>query len=293
MTVVFNSSTALAGTDDGGGSSNYNYRTLVKSARLGAATGNQVRLTFLFGVACPTETISIDDCYFGKGAASGNLSNFLATSVNITFSGSQTIGGGAGKSVVSDWVTLPEAYDQANNYVCSFHVNSASLASFAVDGSVVNTSIGGYTDYGGADSSGSLAPSLTQISNHYDALVATIEIEAGPGSLVSAALALSSPSLAAALFGQACAFANAGLGLSAPALGAPLFVGKSSLAAAAALTVGPPALPPTALAQVQQLIGATLAPSAALIAVEPMAGVHVLHIEPGFYARDGGTHAFI
>lgn len=126
MTVVLDKSATLAGTDDGNGNGGANFRHIVKAAVLGAATGTQMRVTLLFGTAETTETPAIDDMWVGQAAASGNAYDFNGNQVQLKFSGGNSINGAAAGAVVSDWVTLGEAYDSSKNYVFAFHPKSGA-----------------------------------------------------------------------------------------------------------------------------------------------------------------------
>ena len=152
MTVVYDVTSTLSGTDDGGGDANFNTRNVLSPSVLGAASGKKCQLEFRFGTGCPTEALSITSVYFGQGDTTDPTvdSNFNGNQVQVKFGGSGTMGGGAAKVMVSDILTLGENWDKTKCYVAAFHVDGASGMSWST------SAIGGfagpqtYVDNGGA-----------------------------------------------------------------------------------------------------------------------------------------------
>lgn len=183
MTVVFDKSATLAGTDDGGGDSNLNFREVINSLNLSAATGTQVRVTILFGTACPTETGSLDALYIGRAATSGHAYDFNGNQVQLTFSGGTSVNGSAGSSQTSDWVTFggAESYDNTKNIVFSVHIKNGSTCSIS-RAAVAN--IDGYYDFN-SSSAGTTAPTLNNTDPGFCSLVSKIEIQAAATAISS------------------------------------------------------------------------------------------------------------
>ncbi len=163
MTIVYDVTSTLSGTDDGGGDANFNTRNVLNPGVLAAATGRKCQLEFRFGTACPTEALSMTSVYFGQGDTTDPSvdSNFNGNQVQVTFGGSGTMGGGAAKVMTSDMMTLGENFDNTKCYVIAFHVSGASGMSWST--SVVGGFAGPqtYVDNGGAgnpDTSASTVP---------------------------------------------------------------------------------------------------------------------------------------
>ncbi len=60
-----------------------------------------------------------------RQATSGNAYNFLNTPSHVTFSGGDLTGDGSTLTFVSDWVNLPEAYDNTKDYLVSAQFGGA------------------------------------------------------------------------------------------------------------------------------------------------------------------------
>lgn len=184
MTVVVDQSTALAGTDDGDGNGNANFRQLINTAALGAATGTQVRVTVLFGTAEGSESPAIDDMWIGQKAAAGNPYDFNGNQVQVKFGGGSSINGSAAGVVVSDFVTLGEAYDNTKSYIIAFHATNGKNANISL------ATISQFTQYfiGGASNSSTTAPSgiwSTNVNNL--GFIEKIEIQAAGGEVLQGA----------------------------------------------------------------------------------------------------------
>lgn len=197
VTTVFDASATLAGTDDGNGNGNFNLRQLFAPAAFGAATGDQIRFTFLFGTGEGTEAAAIDAVYVGQktttAIASASLDTiFTGNQVQVTVGGSTSINGSASGVVTSDWITLGEAFDPTKGYMVSWHGASGkncnvSLATFS------NTAQTFCSTSGGSTASLTVAvPSFDQLNASSASLISKIEIQAsgppptpGPGGTLS------------------------------------------------------------------------------------------------------------
>lgn len=156
-TVVYNATSVLAGTDDGGSDANINFRQSIPSSALSPASGSKCQLKILFGSASATEGTTIDALWFGQ--AGGTLPNFTGDQVQVKFSGSGSVGAGPGKSVTSDVFTLAQAWDHTKGYVFAVHWASTAAGSFSV--SAVGGGISGdttYLDAGGASTAANTIP---------------------------------------------------------------------------------------------------------------------------------------
>lgn len=187
VTTVFDASATLAGTDDGNGNSNVNFRQVIKHNVLSAATGNQVRITVLFGSSEGTENPAVDDLWFGQLNPT-TFTAFDGNQVHVTFP--TALNGAASQSYVSDWVTLGQNWDNTQDYLAAFHAtNGASChTSFA---SQANADQWG--DSGGSSTSSQTNPlSFILFNTGAIAFIAKIEIQAagppptpGPGGTLS------------------------------------------------------------------------------------------------------------
>lgn len=86
MTIVFDQSSALAGTDDGGGNSNQNIRTVTAVALQTAFSGNQCQLVFLWGSAETAAAGVGTSAWFGQQGATSP--DFAGDQVQVKFAGS-------------------------------------------------------------------------------------------------------------------------------------------------------------------------------------------------------------
>lgn len=131
-TVIYDKTSILTGTDDGGGDGLDGNRVVITSLGAGVGGETQFRVTIRWGTACPTETGSLSDMFGGRGAAAGNTYNFANTPTRVTFSGAHSANGSAAGIVVSDWVALPETYDNTKPFVVSWLIKSGSTSSSSV-----------------------------------------------------------------------------------------------------------------------------------------------------------------
>lgn len=180
-TTVFDQTTALAGTDDGGGNTNLNLRQVIPAALLSAAVGTQIRVTVAFGSAEGSELPAVDD--FWVGQQGGAATDFNGHQVQCTFSSGVPINGSAGGVITSDWITLGEAYDNTKAYVFAFHGNvSASfhMATAVVTGAQI------YWEFpGNVSSSSSTTASLGNTTANTLSFIQKIEIQSSGGGSVN------------------------------------------------------------------------------------------------------------
>lgn len=177
MTVVFTTS-ALTGTDDGDGDSNLNTRIVFQSGTLSAAAGaNQFRVTFLYGLHCPVESISIDGAAGGRGAGSGSQNYDGNQAQLLAVGGSSTFAGGPALSFTTDWATFGggQTFDNTKDFVVAFHQANGSASSTAF---VSTTNLTFFFDVG-ADNSLSTVGGLTNVFNNLDVMITSIEMQVG------------------------------------------------------------------------------------------------------------------
>lgn len=158
MTVVFDQSAGLAGTDDGNTNGNATTRQLIVPAFLSAGPVSAIgTVTFLFGTAEPAEANCVTHVYIGQASATSGVSSFTGNQVQVFFGGSQSFSGSAAGVVTSDQFTLGENWDPTKAYLVSI---------FCIAGKNVNfsnlTGLTGCTIYGagGSDVSSQTAPGL-------------------------------------------------------------------------------------------------------------------------------------
>lgn len=180
MTTVFDQTAILTGTDDGDGNSNLNLRQQIVFTLLGAATGDQIRITFRFGTGEPTETPAIDDCFCGRAALVGNAYDFNGNQVRVTVAGSNNINGSAGGVVVSDIITFAggEVYDQTKTLVFAYHVKNGASCNFSIAGL---TGANVFFDNGGASTAGNTTTTLSNVLANNLIFVDAIEILSSGG----------------------------------------------------------------------------------------------------------------
>lgn len=110
-----------------GGWAGFTIVEVVAAANLLAATGNQARVTLAFTTLANGTTIQ---AYIGQQAAAGDAYDF-DSAVQLTFSGSGTItGNGSTLSYVSDFVTLPQSYDNTKNYIVCLQASAGTLSTW-------------------------------------------------------------------------------------------------------------------------------------------------------------------
>jgi len=187
MTVVFDASATLAGTDDGNGNGNFNARQLFTPAALSAASGNQIRLTLLFGTAEGSETAAIDAVWVGQRTTTTIVSPptssiFTGNQVQVLFGGSGSVNGSAAGVVVSDWITLGENWDNTKGYMVAWHGATGKTSNVSI-GTVSNTAQAFYSGtVGGSTASQTTAsPNMDLLNATTAALISKIEIQAAAG----------------------------------------------------------------------------------------------------------------
>lgn len=89
-TTVYDKIATLAGTDDGNSDATFDIRVVHKAAVLGAASGNQIRVTIMWGTTCAAISNAIADMWVGQAAAAGNEWDFTGNQVQVLFSGAGT-----------------------------------------------------------------------------------------------------------------------------------------------------------------------------------------------------------
>src|SRR4029077_8621394 len=156
MTIVFDKTSTLTGTDDQGGYSNANFRSFLPAALLASATGNQVRITFRFGTSNADSGSVVDSCFIGQ---SGTGANFTGDQVRVTFntgSNGFSATGVASQEITSDFVTLAQTFDNTHAYTVAWHLVTAFNPGNASSATVTSAIL--YYQASAADSSGSTTP---------------------------------------------------------------------------------------------------------------------------------------
>lgn len=179
-TTVYDKSATLAGTDDGANDTSVNFRVVHKAAVLGAATGTQARITFLFGVSSASVSNAVSSVEIGQAAAAGHEYDLNGNQVQVLFGGVGTLNSSAGGTFVSDWVTLGEAYDNTKNYVVAFHMINSATPSLA-EAAVTNVDL--FFDGGGTDNSSTSVVTLGNTVANTASAITKIEIQAAGGSV--------------------------------------------------------------------------------------------------------------
>ena len=177
MTTVF-TETFAAGGDTSRGSENE--RQIFPASVLGAATGNQVRVSFL------THGADIGSYVFGPcwiGQSGGSAPNFAGDQVQLKFGGADTfnIPTANPATTVSDFSTLAQAWDNTKSYTVSWLLGSiggsANLPFHFTTGPDFWGSGSGSTTTSTANQT---APAgLTLQFSGLDFLVTLIEVQAG------------------------------------------------------------------------------------------------------------------
>ncbi len=105
---------------DSTGWSGFNMRQLIAASLL-STSGSSVRITV---EASSAAGFSIDGCYIGHQALSGDVYDFDGSQAHVLFSGAGTLSLSAGQTAVSD--TLTFSLDETKNLVVAFHFNATS-----------------------------------------------------------------------------------------------------------------------------------------------------------------------
>lgn len=161
-----------------------NIRQVLAPTLLGAVTGAYVRVTFNTwsgGVG------TIDSCFIGESAATGNESNYDGNQVRLTFEGGNSAGVANPSNlsfpqgydtIVSDWV--PFTYDSSKKLVIGLHVSGSDfhfVQETGLTGATVYTAVPIHTSASDpqADNSGVTAPDLAN-SEATTCIVSKVEI---------------------------------------------------------------------------------------------------------------------
>jgi hypothetical protein len=100
----------------------YTLVTVLNAADLKPSSGSEVRIAIAFGAASAGQTTV---AYIGQQATSGDPYDFKATPAQFTFGGIGTIThDGVQQLYFSDWITLPEAWDNTKNYCVAFQFSA-------------------------------------------------------------------------------------------------------------------------------------------------------------------------
>jgi hypothetical protein len=128
MTIVFNQTTLLTGTDDGGGDGNITLRQTLAAALLSSAIGNKITVSVLAGTSNPASTQMFTNMFIGQAAAgaTGAAPSFTGNQVRVTWSGVNTLTLGAAGTATSDAITLGENWDNTKNYIVAWDTPSVS-----------------------------------------------------------------------------------------------------------------------------------------------------------------------
>lgn len=129
MTVVYDKSSILAGTDDGGGNGNQTMRQTLPPGTLSAAAGNQGQLVFLWGASEPTESNVCTGVWIGQAATAPA---YTGNQVQVFFGGSASFSGSAGGVITSDIFTLGENWDNTKTYMVSWFFTNGSSTHLSI-----------------------------------------------------------------------------------------------------------------------------------------------------------------
>ena len=89
---------------------------LLNASNLLNASGTQVKLIVNFQALSAGNGANV---YIGQQAAVGDAYDFANTPAHVLFSGADIVGDGSTLTYTSDWINLPEAYDETKNYLVS------------------------------------------------------------------------------------------------------------------------------------------------------------------------------
>lgn len=137
----------------GTGYTGYTVRAKFAASAL-STNGSQVRVTLRSG----GQALTINNCYIGEAAASGNAWDFAATPTRITFDGGSNGFSGLSSSTnkASDLVTF--TLDETKNYIVSFEVSNTG-GPYGLDFVAFPSGWTLYYKTGGVADAGSTAPS--------------------------------------------------------------------------------------------------------------------------------------
>jgi hypothetical protein len=109
--------------DGGAGFNGYTFAQVYELAALTLPSYSIARMRVTIQ-SITTEGCDIDGMYVGHQAGSGDAYDFLATPVQILFSGSGSVAVPVNSSVVSDWASF--VYDKVTKLVFAWHISSAN-----------------------------------------------------------------------------------------------------------------------------------------------------------------------
>jgi hypothetical protein len=113
---------AITGSDPSWGG--FTVVQVIDAANLGAASGTEARLTVKFIAFSNGGTAVL---YFAQKAPAGDAYDFANTPMHVLFSGTDITGDGATLTYVSDWGSLPEAYDETKFYTLAGQFTGATV----------------------------------------------------------------------------------------------------------------------------------------------------------------------
>ena len=134
-----------------------------QASALADVSGSQVRLTVEFDSADPPNNTSKAAVYMGKAAGSGDVYDFAATPVHVTFGGGGDIqGDGSTFTFVSDTINLPEAFDGTVNYCVAIEFTTTLIGNHSLQFASATGVRGWYT-------SGATAATVNKAAGYTDA----------------------------------------------------------------------------------------------------------------------------
>jgi hypothetical protein len=172
MAIIFDISSSLT-NNDGGNDNGFNWRQVLKPSGLSAYTGTLVRVTYKWGSACSSSSVTFKSSIGLKG---GTEPNFAGDQVPIKFNGGNTISVGPLVSVVSDIIVLPQAFDNTKDYVVASWLSNTAPATVSFTTSAdANEVQWGASVLSSTDDSNATTPTVT-LNNvgNFAAVVATI-----------------------------------------------------------------------------------------------------------------------
>ena len=103
---------------------NYTMVHRLEASDLAAGSGTQMRMTTELVAWTSGGTMK---GYMGQAAAAGDAYDFLSTPAQILWSGSASVTStGSNLVLLSDFVTLPEAYDEAKVYLFAYYFSNVA-----------------------------------------------------------------------------------------------------------------------------------------------------------------------
>lgn len=99
MTVVYNQTALMAGTNDGDLNNGQNYRVSIPASVLGAASGNQMRVSMMWGTLATAVGNGITSMWMGQRGATDP--DFSGNQVQVKWGGSGTLNSALGASCTS------------------------------------------------------------------------------------------------------------------------------------------------------------------------------------------------